>query len=241
MLQGLFEETRTMKKLLAIAILAVAGLSHAKPDSSASAIKGEVIEVKDVDSYTYLRLKTRSGETWAAVMRTPVRKGAQVSIENPMVMNNFESKTLKKTFPSIIFGSLGSASSGQAAGDGVKAWTPIGAGKAAGSPPPKVAKAGGANARTVEEITGNAAKLKDKSVSVRGEVVKYNPGIMGRNWVHLRDGTGSEAAGSNDILVTTQGNTKVGSTVTAEGIVRTNKDFGAGYAYAVIIEDAALK
>lgn len=230
-----------MKILLTMFLLAAASLTYAAPDTGATTIKGEVIEVKDVDSYTYLRLKTRSGETWAAVTRAPVRKGAQVSIENAMVMNNFESKTLKKTFPTIIFGSLASTSTGHAAGDGVKAWTPVGAGKTEVSPTSKVTKASGANARTVEEIIGNAAKLKDKPVAVRGEVVKYNPGIMGKNWVHLRDGTGSEAAGNNDILVTTKGSTKIGSTITAEGIVRTNKDFGAGYAYAVMIEDATLK
>lgn len=230
-----------MKILLAICLLAAASLSAAAPDTGASTIKGEVIETRDVDSYTYLRLKTPKGETWAAVMRTPIRNGAQVSIENAMVMNNFESKTLKKTFPTIIFGNLASASSGKAAGDGVKSWTTVGAGKTDSRQVAKVAKAGGANGHTVEEIVGNAAKLKDTTVVLRGEVVKYNPGIMGKNWVHLRDGTGSEAAGNNDILVTTKHTTKIGSTVTAAGIVRTNKDFGAGYAFAVMIEDATLK
>ena len=68
-----------------------------------------------------------------------------------------------------------------------------------------VAKASGANARTVAEIVTKGAELKDKPVLVRGKVVKYNPEIMGKNWIHLRDGSGSASDNSNDVLVTTTG------------------------------------
>jgi hypothetical protein len=64
---------------------------------------------------------------------------------------------------------------------------------------------------------------------------------MGKNWVHLRDGSGDAAKETNDILVTTQAQAKVGDVVTVSGVVRTNKDFGAGYTYKVLIEDATLK
>jgi hypothetical protein len=104
----------------------------------------------------------------------------------------------------------------------------------------RVAKATGPNAKTVEEIVTQRAQLKDKPVVVRGKVVKFNAGIMGKNWVHLRDGTGEDAKGSNDILVTTQGQAKPGDVVTASGTVRIDKDFGSGYAYGVLIEDATL-
>ena len=40
------------------------------------------------------------------------------------------------------------------------------------------------NARTVAEILTKTAELKDKPVVVSGKVVKYNPGIMGKNWIH---------------------------------------------------------
>ncbi|MBI4998489.1 MAG: hypothetical protein HZC22_16660 [Rhodocyclales bacterium] len=105
----------------------------------------------------------------------------------------------------------------------------------------KVAKAVGANARTVEEIITQRAKLKDKPVLVRGQVVKFNPQIMGKNWVHLRDGSGNAADGSNDILITTMAAAKVGDVVTVQGIVRADRDFGAGYSYQVLIEDATIK
>ena len=76
---------------------------------------------------------------------------------------------------------------------------------------------------------------------VSGKVVKYNPAIMGKNWIHLRDGSGHAAKETNDILVTTAAQANVGDVVTVSGIVRTNKDFGSGYTYKVLIEDATLK
>ena len=65
-----------------------------------------MLEVRDAAPYTYLRLKTGTGETWAAVTAAPVKKGEQVTIANAMVMENFESKSLKKTFDKIVFGTL---------------------------------------------------------------------------------------------------------------------------------------
>ncbi|MDD2878898.1 MAG: nucleotide-binding protein [Rhodoferax sp.] len=216
------------------AALAAGNSPMAAPTSSV--VTGEVLEVKDVDSYTYLRLKTSQGETWAAVNKSVVKKGAKVSIENATVMDNFESKTLKKTFPTIVFGNL--AGTG-AAKDAASAHA--GLNKPADAGPIKVAKASGANAHTVAEVVNKAAALKDKPVQVSGKVVKYNAGIMGKNWIHLQDGSGTAADNSNDVLVTSAAPAKLGDVVTASGVVRNNKDFGAGYTYKVLIEDATLK
>jgi hypothetical protein len=71
-------------------------------------------------------------------------------------------------------------------------------------------------------------------------VVKFSPSIMGKNWVHLRDGTGAKADGTNDLLVTTNELAKVGDVVLAKGVVRVDVDFGMGYAYKVLVEDATL-
>jgi hypothetical protein len=231
-----------MKTLLALCLIATTPLpalvfaADTPPHSAkaAAGVSGEVLEVKDVDIYTYLRLKTKDGETWAAVNKAPIKVGAKVTIENPMVMKDFESKSLKKTFPTIVFGTLGGTGKDAAAAH-------AGAPKAEDSTPIKVAKASGANARTVAEVHTKSVELKDKPVVVAGKVVKYNAGIMGKNWIHLRDGSGDASKDTNDILVTTQAQAKVGDVVTASGIVRTNKDFGAGYTYKVLIEDAALK
>jgi hypothetical protein len=105
----------------------------------------------------------------------------------------------------------------------------------------KVAKATGPDARTVAEIVGQRLELKDKSVTVRGKVVKFTPEVMGKNWIHLRDGSGSEAEHTNDVLVTSKDAVTVGDVVVAKGVVRTDVDLGHGYAYRVLVEEARLQ
>ena len=105
----------------------------------------------------------------------------------------------------------------------------------------KVAKATGADAKTVAEIVGGRAGLKDKSVTVRGKVVKFTPGVMGKNWVHLQDGSGKAADGTHNVIATTKDTVAVGDVVNAKGTVRTDVNIGAVYSYAVLIEDAVLR
>ena len=225
-----------MKTLLALALLLL-GTS-----GFAAVLKGEVLEVRDVPPYTYLRLKTSEGETWAAVTAAPVKKGAQVAIDNPMWMQNFESRTLHRTFDKIAFGSLTDPSAPAAAAKPSPHGAMGGAPAAAAAPPvAKLPKATGSDARTVAEIVGGKGALKDKSVSLRGQVVKANLGIMGKNWFHVQDGSGTASDGSNDILVTTKDVAAVGDIVSIKGTVRTDIKLGAGYAYAVLIEDASLQ
>ena len=81
----------------------------------------------------------------------------------------------------------------------------------------------------------------DKPVVIRAKVVKFNGGIMGKNWIHLRDGSGSAADNSNDILVTSKDEAKVGDVVIAKGIVKTDVDLGSGYAYKVLVEDVSFR
>lgn len=219
---------------LAAMLLGIGIVRAADAPPPSAPLTGVVLEVRDVEAYTYLRLKTPSGETWAAVTKTAVRKGAEVTIENTMLMTNFESKSLKKTFDKIVFGNL-SAGKGSVPAAHAGAGTPVVVADV------KVAKASGPNARTIAEIANGKAALKDATVLVRGTVVKFNPNIMGRNWVHLRDGTGSAADNTNDLLVTTKDTAKVGDVVVAKGVVHTDRDFGAGYAYKVLIEDASLQ
>jgi hypothetical protein len=235
-----------MKAILAIcfSILATfvwAGENPATFPPATAAIKGEVLEVKDVESYTYLRLKTKDGETWAAIDKAPVRKGEEVTLENVLVMDNFESKALKRTFPTILFGTLGGARGSAPDAGNDMGTAHSGLAKATDTDDIHVPKASGANARTVAEIMTKSAALKDKPVLVRGKIVKYSPGILGKNWIHLRDGSGSGADNTNDVLVTTTNQAKNGDVVMVNGVVRTDKDFGSGYSYKVLIEEATLQ
>jgi len=95
-----------------------------------------------------------------------------------------------------------------------------------------------AGGKTVAEIYNDKANLSDKEIVVRGKIVKFSPAIMGKNWIHLQDGSGSK--GTNDLPVTTAAMAQVGDTVLVRGLVTIDKDFGAGYVYKVIIQDAEV-
>ncbi len=104
----------------------------------------------------------------------------------------------------------------------------------------KLPKATGPDARTVEEVVKGKSTLKDKTVLVNAQVVKVTNDVMGKNWVHLQDGSGKAADGTHDVIVTTKDRVAVGDVVKAKGTVRTEVNLGSGYAYAVLIEDAKL-
>ncbi len=220
----------------------------------AAGLSGEVVEHMDTAGYTYLKLATDHGEVWAAVPQTKVAVGAVVTVSNPMPMKGFESPTLKRTFELIYFGTVGGGARAAAvvAGGMPADHPPIG-GAAAGqrtmpanhpAPAPTTTEVTGvdkaAGGHTIAEVYAARAKLAGQPVRIRGEIVKYNGDIMGKNWLHLRDGSGDAGARDNDITVTTAATAAVGEVVTVEGVLELNKDFGFGYEYGLIIEGATV-
>jgi hypothetical protein len=164
--------------------------------------------------------------------------GAEVTIGEASWMEDFESKTLNRKFERILFGSLvlPGATAGLPAGHPVIAETgPQASGSGADVP---VEKALGKDGRTVAEIYASKATLKGTEIAIRGRVVKFNAGILSRNWMHLRDGSGSAEKQDNDITVTSNEVFAKGDVVLVRGRLALDKDFGAGYVYPLIIEDA---
>jgi len=200
----------------------------------AEAIQGKVLERLDASPYCYLRLGTTKGEVWAAVPEGAIEKGMVVTVVNPMQMGAFESKTLKRTFPEIYFGTLAPA--------GTQPPNPHHASQKSAQAVPvgKVPKAQGPQSRTVAEVWSRKRQLNEKLVTVRGKVVKFNQGVLGRNWIHLQDGSGSPKKGTHDLTFTTLSKAAVGDLITLKGMVRINRDLGSGYFYEVLVEDAAL-
>jgi hypothetical protein len=202
------------------------------------ALTGTVLEQLPAPPYLYLRLKTEKGEVWAAVDGGPVENGSQVTVASAMLMKNFESTTLKRTFPEVYFGTLGA--SGRGAATAPRNPHTGTAPTAERMDIAKVEKATGADARTVAETWAQKAALDGKSVTIRGMAVKVTEGVMGKNWIHLQDGSGTVGQGNFDITVTTLDKATAGETLTLTGTVRTNQDVGAGYVYAVLIENAKV-
>ena len=102
------------------------------------------------------------------------------------------------------------------------------------------ASAADAKLLTVAAIYKDKATLAGKTISVQGKVVKVNGGIMGRNWVHVQDGTGDAKKDNNNLVVTSKQIAKVGDQVTISGVVAINRDFGSGYSYPLLIEEASI-
>jgi hypothetical protein len=142
---------------------------------------------------------------------------------------------------------LGGAPSGEIpvpggdGGMGMQGAPPHGAAMSAGADAGdvKVPRAAGPDARTIAELFAQRAALQDRTVKIRGKVVKFTPGVMGKNWMHLRDGTGSPGK-DNDVTVTTQATAARGDVVVVEGKVALDQDIGMGAPYPIIIQDATV-
>ncbi len=184
---------------------------------------GTVIETFDGGGYTYMHIKEDGKKFWIAGPKLKVKNGATVSFTEQVWMPNFKSKALGRTFDNLLFVSgVNIASSG--------------------SKTPAASQSKGiaaAKTYTIKEILSNKDKLKGQIVRVRGNVVKVSEAIMGHNWVHIKDGTGGE--GADKLVFRSKKQTaSVGSTLTAQGRFETDVDYGFGYFYPVVVEDASF-
>jgi len=206
--------------------------SHA---ADAPALSGKVVETMDSGGYTYAQIENKGKKTWVAVPKTKIVKDQNISFAPGAEMPNFESKTLNRTFDSVIFSSgvIGQKGDSEMKSPGSTGSAVVSTEKI------RVDKAAGPDAYTVAEIFQKSKELEEKKVIVKGKVVKVAAAIMNKNWIHLQDGTGD--AGSNDLVLTSADLPKVGDVVTASGILYNNKDFGGGYKYNVIIEKVDIK
>lgn len=252
-----FHAARVSIQALPLAVLLLGSVAMAAPTApgaaapaAAASIKGKVLETMGAADYTYVRVQTASGEVWAAGPHTEVKVGDTVTLPAGVEMKSFRSKALDRTFDSVLFVDRitvgeGAASGGIATLPAPAHGTPghaaahdgVNKAPAADVDVTGIAKAKGG--KTVGEVIDERTALAGKEVSVRGKVVKSNPGVMGHNWLHIRDGS-KGADGSNDLTLTTDGTAAVGDTVLVTGKVVTDKDFGFGYRYSVMLEEAKV-
>jgi hypothetical protein len=210
--------------------------------SETAGFQGSVIETMNSAGYTYVNVDTGKEKIWAAAPETPVKVGDKVTIPPGMLMRDHHSKTLNRTFDTVYFVSSISVAgmkppSDKPASDDLD----MVHGRNIAAAPSDMKFSGIAipkGGKTVSDIYLQKDKLSGKEVILRGKVVKFSPQIMGKNWMHIQDGTGDK--GSNDLTITTAASAKVGDTVLVKGVLTTNKDFGLGYQYDIIIEDAMV-
>jgi hypothetical protein len=210
-------------------------------ESAGGGFSGTVAEIIKVERYTYVQVDTGKEKIWAAAPEFHGKVGDKVVVPQGLVMKNFHSNTLERDFELVHFVvAISGGKNDQAIeqrAQMVSGHPPMG-GKSSQQQIDlsKVEKA--EDGKTVEEIFAGKEDLAGKQVLVRGKVVKFLPQIMGKNWLHLQDGSGSE--GTNDLTVTTTAMAEVGDLVLVNGKVSVNRDFGYGYNYEVILEDAEI-
>jgi len=208
-------------------------------------IRGTVLETMDAAGYTYVLLDTAEGPWWVAAQQAPVAVGDTVQAQKGMPMQNFTSQSLNRTFEVIYFsGALQNLSTPTAPAGQPAAALPPGhpgtSAKPAGVMDVDSAVAAFEEGKDIAWVYANKDSLAGEAVSLRGKVVKFNANILGTNWLHIQDGSGSAADGSNDLVVTSAAEAAVGDTVVITGKVLLDKEFGAGYSYPVLLEDASI-
>ncbi len=203
---------------------------------------GTVVETVNAANYTYVQVDTGKEKIWAAAPQFPVKVGDKVTVPAGMPMKNYQSKTLKRTFDTVYFVTAISGPGAIQSESAVMREAHTGLRGQPGSSPAAAIDFSGLKkpegGMTVAEVLSGKKDRQGKVVSVRAKVVKYNDQIMNRNWLHLQDGTGS--TGANDLTITTAEKAKVGDTVLVKGTLVFDKDFGYGYKYKVMLEDAKL-
>lgn len=194
-------------------------------------------EVLQTTKYTYLKVSEDTTLHWLAVPTVEFTIGDTLYYQGGLLMPDFKSKELNKTFDNVLFLEIVSK-------------TPEGSKKPSTVTPDHGAKPKQSRLAisvepapdgiTISELLRNKEQYSGKEVRIRAQVSKFNAGIMGKNWVHLQDGT--SFGEKFDLTATTTNSTvATGDIITIEGRVTLNKDFGSGYFFEVILEEAIVR
>jgi hypothetical protein len=191
--------------------------------------KVTILEIQSVSSYSYLKVEEEDKEYWIACPKAEFRVGQVLLYTNAMEMKDFTSKELNKTFDRILFVD--------------RLESKLGEGSMTEPQKPHIEKenisveqvSGGI---TIAQLYSNPNKYENKTVKIKGKVIKVNLGIMKKNWIHIQDGT--SANNEFDLTITTNGTANIGDIVVVEGKIILNKDFGYGYSYKVLLEEAKI-
>jgi hypothetical protein len=222
---------RTLKILLIAIIVTATGCSSSSGDG---AVTVKVKAVEQVSSYTYLMVKGKGPAYWVVVTSSDIAVGESFTYQGGNLMENFYSKELDRTFEKVLF--LDALEGSQSPPMGGMAGTTQGSEIKTDRLETIIeAEAGTVS---IEELFADPGAYEGKTIRIKGEVAKFNPNIMERNWIHLQDGTDFE--GKFDLTVTSQEGFVVGQVLTLEGIIALNRDFGYGYSYEILLEKAIL-
>lgn len=196
----------------------------------------KVAEVIQTSNYTYLDVEENGKRYWMAIAKNDVAPGQMLYYNSGLPMSNFESKELNRIFEQILFVQVVSDNPNPESTLAPMERAMVN--KSAGEKK-QVEIAPVTGGLTLEQVYDQREQLAGKEIVVKGIVTKYNPAILNRNWLHIQDGT--EKGKNYDLTITTNDETKVGEIVVFKGTLNLNVDFGSGYAYDLILENATLQ
>lgn len=216
-----------------------------------------VQEVLQTSQYTYLRAKESDKEVWLAAPSMQAKAGDTYYYEGGIQMTKFESKELNRVFESIILLEKINTEPKASAVAATNNTTAPAADYHTGTDqqgvpatseqytrtPPNIEKkdvkvAAAKGGITIGELFAKKDSYAGKTVKIKGQVTKYTPAVMGKNWIHIQDGT--ESGGKFDLAITSDAEVNMGDQVTFEGQIGLNKDLGYGYFFDVLMENAKL-
>lgn len=204
--------------------------------NNAKAHQIKVKEVLQTGTYTYLFVNENKKDYWIAVSKVDVKVDDHLYYQDALEMKDFKSEELDRTFDRIFFvDNVGGVELQNASMPNDTLHNKI----KEQDKKPIINVDIAPNGIRIAELMKNRDNYANKKVTIRGQVVKINAGIMDRNWVHLKDGTSHSE--KSDLTFTTLEEVKVGDVVIFEGTVALEKEYGAGYVYPLIVEDAKLK
>ncbi|GAB4421098.1 MAG: hypothetical protein OHK0039_35480 [Bacteroidia bacterium] len=190
-----------------------------------------VQEVLPTERYVYLLVDESGRNYWIATRKQAAAPGQVFYYRDGLRKTHFESKEYGRVFDEIY---LVSQLVSEAHGGGSAPVVP----PLAATPvhTPEVPGTDGVPRLRIAALVADPQRYADQVVEVHGECVKLNAGIMGRNWIHLQDGSQD----GYDLVITAATPVRVGTHATLRARVSLNRDFGAGYAYALILEDGVI-
>lgn len=204
---------------------------------------GSVTFTVNTDKYTYIKLDESGKEVWLAALTMQVSVGDVVEYTGGVLMKDFHSKAMEKTFEYILFVTrirvLKSALSEKKEQMPGKEYHENIPGMEQAVPLPKkgkIVKAEGS--LTIKEIFSDRDQLTGSEITLRAKVMKVSKNILGKDWVTLQDGTG--VSPEDRLIATTTEAVNTGDVLTVKGTVITDVNIGTGYSYKVMIENAVF-
>ncbi len=205
----------------------------------------KVIESQFAGIYTYIKVDENNKQYWIAVTKTDVKVGDSIKFKEQIVMKNFKSTALKKTFDEVMFADLANKEGVYGAdnihgihGNMIKK-------RLQTAPKPDVKFNDGlvtsdekAIAVTkISELYANKDKYKNKNVTIQGRALEVSNKVMGNTWIKIYDGSDSVIFRSPN----EDEKIAVGSKVEATATINTDVDFGHGFKYQVLGVNATFK